>query len=288
MADGHTHPHEHVTDVPTTAETAVPSPRTLISDIADLSKVMLWAFFIAMGLRIFAYEPFNIPSESMLPNLMIGDYLLVAKYPYGYSRYSVPFGLPLFKGRVLESPVERGDVAVFKWPNDNRTDYIKRIIGLPGDKLQMIDGILHLNGQIVRRKRVIDFKVWDVPNSTCGDPQSKLYPYRRVLASGEAVCIVPQYREYLPSGRSYLTLDLIPIGIADNTAVYTVPPAHYFAMGDNRDDSDDSRVAMAQGGVGYVPTENLVGRADILFFSSKGSSPVWKAMRTERILKSIQ
>lgn len=287
MAEGHA--DLRITDAPSVdMATSVAAPALLMRDIADLCRIVLWAFAIAMGLRIFVYEPFNIPSESMLPNLMIGDYLLVAKYPYGYSRYSVPFGLPLFKGRIFESPVTRGDVAVFKWPNDNRTDYIKRIVGLPGDKIQMIDGILQLNGTPVRRKRVIDFKVWDVPNSTCGDPKSKLYPYRRVLENGKAVCIVPQYREYLPGGRSYLMLDLIPIGRADNSAVYTVPPAQYFAMGDNRDDSDDSRITMAQGGIGYVPAENLVGRADILFFSSNGTAPVWKATRRERILKHIQ
>jgi signal peptidase I len=289
MADGHAEIYENVAPAP-----AKPVPSPFLYEIVDLGKVILWAFAIAMGLRIFAWEPFNIPSESMLPNLIIGDYLLVAKYPYGYSRYSVPFGLPLFKGRLLESQVKRGDIAVFKWPSDNRTDYIKRIIGLPGDRLQMVDGILRLNGKSIQRKRVVDFKVWDTPNSTCGSVASKLYPYRRVLQNGAAVCVVPQYREYLPGGRSYLTLDLIPIGSADNTAVYTVPPEHYFAMGDNRDDSEDSRVAVALGGVGFVPAENLVGRADLLFFSTDGSASAlnvfkWKkAVRRERLLRHIK
>ncbi len=266
----------------------------MLKEIGDLAKVVLWALAIATGLRIAAYEPFNIPSESMLPNLIIGDYLLVAKYPYGYSRYSMPFGLPLFKGRVMEKAVTRGDVAVFKWPSDNRTDYIKRIIGLPGDRLQMIDGKLYLNGMKVVRKRVVDFKVWDTLNSTCGNPASKLYPYRRVLPSGVAVCVVPQYREYLPEGRSYLTLDLQRLGPSDNTGVYTVPPGYYFAMGDNRDDSEDSRVSVGAGGVGYVPAENLVGRADLLFFSTDGSARLWqvtkwgKATRTGRIFQSIK
>ncbi len=286
-------PRAAVADTETVAA-PVAAAADLLREIADLARVMLWALAIALGLRIFAYEPFNIPSESMLPNLIIGDYLLVAKYPYGYSRYSVPFGLPLFKGRMLGAPVTRGDVAVFKWPNDNRTDYIKRIIGLPGDRLQMIDGKLHLNGEMLKRKRVIDFKVWEEENSTCGNPSSKLYPYRTVLTSGAAVCIVPQYREFLPGGRSYLTIDLQPIGPSDTTGVYTVPPGYYFAMGDNRDDSEDSRVSIGAGGVGYVPAENLVGRADFLFFSTDGSARLWQvskwrqAMRSDRIFSSIK
>jgi signal peptidase I len=281
------------TDVAPAAAGATAS-QSFLRDLTDIVKIMLWALAIAMGLRIFAWEPFNIPSESMLPNLLIGDYLLVAKYPYGYSRYSIPFGLPLFGGRVLEQEVTRGDIVVFKWPNDNRTDYIKRIIGLPGDRLQMIDGLLHINGKKVQRKRVVDFKVWATPNSTCDQSGSKLYPYRQVLADGKAVCIVPQYREFLPGGRNYLTLDLIPIGSADNTTVFTVPRGNYFAMGDNRDDSDDSRVALAQGGVGFVPAENLVGRADLLVFSTDGSASVWdvlhwrKAARSKRMFTRLQ
>jgi signal peptidase I len=280
------------------ADTAVPDATAkqelgLLREIYDLGKIILWALGIATGLRVAAYEPFNIPSESMLPGLLIGDYLLVAKYPYGYSRYSLPFGLPLFKGRIFDAPVTRGDVAVFKWPSDNRTDYIKRIIGLPGDKIQMIKGVLHLNGAPVKRKLVTEFKVWDTPNSTCGNPQSKLYLYRRVLASGEAVCILPQYREYLPGGRNYLTLDLQVSGPADNTGVYVVPKGYYFALGDNRDDSEDSRVSLGAGGVGFVPAENMVGRADMLFYSTDGRADLWqvhkwgKATRSNRIFKKV-
>jgi signal peptidase I len=281
-------------DVAGNAASSAQTQSGLLREIFDLAKVVMWALAIAMGLRITAYEPFNIPSESMLPGLMIGDYLLVAKYPYGYSRHSVPFGLPLFKGRILGSAVTRGDVAVFKWPNDNRTDYIKRIIGLPGDKLQMLKGTLYINGAPVRRKMVVDFKVWDTPNSTCGNAMSKLYMYRRVLKNGQAVCIVPQYREYLPEGRSFLTLDLLPFGPADTTSVFTVPAGHYFAMGDNRDDSEDSRIGLGQGGVGFVPAENLVGRAEILFFSTDGTASLadvgkWRrSMRSERVFKKIK
>jgi signal peptidase I len=272
------------------ADDAQPS---LLREIYDLGKIIIWALGIATSLRVAAYEPFNIPSESMLPGLLTGDYLLVAKYPYGYSRYALPFGLPLFKGRIFDKPVVRGDVAVFKWPNDNRTDYIKRIIGLPGDKIQMINGIVHLNGTPIKRKLVTEFKVWDTPNSTCGNPQSKLYPYRRVLASGEAVCILPQYREFLPGGRTYLTLDLQALGPADNTGVYVVPKGYYFALGDNRDDSEDSRVSLGSGGVGFVPAENMVGRADMLFYSTDGSADLWQvhkwgsATRTNRLFKKV-
>ena len=191
----------------------------------------------------------------MLPTLLVGDYLFVSKYAYGYSRHSMPFSPPIFDGRVWEDPVTRGDVAVFKLPRDNKTDYIKRIVGLPGDRLQLVDGELHINGEAVVRERVEDFAQRDENGN---------------------VSRSRQYRETLPNGVSYMTLDKVANGPADNTRVFQVPPGHYFAMGDNRDNSLDSRFAH---GVGYVPAENLVGRAEILFFSTDGSARFWEFWR---------
>ena len=215
-------------------------------------KTVVYAVLIALVIRTVAYEPFNIPSGSMLPTLLIGDYVFVSKFPYGYSRHSMPLSPPLFSGRINSAPVARGDIAVFKLPTDNSTDYIKRIIGLPGDHIQVREGVLHINGKAVKRERVDDFVQ---------------------KHSGARYGQVRQYRETLPNGRSYLTLDLQPRGMADNTNVYVVPADHYFAMGDNRDDSTDSRFLEH---VGFVPAENLVGRADMIFFSVDGSARIWE------------
>lgn len=234
-------------------------------------KTIVIALLIAVVFRSFAFQPFNIPSESMLPTLLVGDYLFVSKYAYGYSRHSFPFSPPVFDGRIMESPVERGDVAVFKLPRDNRTDYIKRIIGLPGDQVQIRDSVIHINGQPISRERVEDF-VTDDPN----------------LSLDRA----PQYRETLPNGVSYLTLDLYGELENDNTPVYRVPEGYYFAMGDNRDNSADSRLPMSRG-VGMIPAENLVGRAEIVTFSTDGSARWWEfwrwigAMRFDRFFKDI-
>jgi signal peptidase I len=230
-------------------------------------KTVIYAVLIALVIRTVAYEPFNIPSGSMLPTLLIGDYVFVAKFPYGYSRHSIPMSPPLFDGRINESPVVRGDIAVFKFPKDNETDYIKRIIGLPGDRIQVTRGVLYINGKAVKRERVDDF--------VSNDPREN---FRGAGAR------VRQYRETLPNGRTYLTLDaryqeknasvMVISGLdADNTGVYLVPPGHYFAMGDNRDDSSDSRFLNH---VGFIPAENLVGRADIIFFSVNGEARIWE------------
>ena len=218
-------------------------------------KTVVYAVLIALVIRTVAYEPFNIPSGSMLPTLLIGDYVFVSKFPYGYSKHSIPLSLPLFDGRINEAPVKRGDIAVFKLPTDNSTDYIKRIMGLPGDRLRIADGVLQINGKAVKRQRVEDFVQ---------------------KHSGARYGRVRQYRETLPNGRSYLTLDLQPRGMADNTNVYVVPPDHYFAMGDNRDDSTDSRFLDH---VGFIPAENLVGRADMIFFSVNDQARIWEVWK---------
>jgi signal peptidase I len=226
----------------------------------DTAKTIIYAVLIALFIRTVAYEPFNIPSGSMIPTLLVGDYLFVSKFSYGYSRHSLPLSLPLIPGRIFESAPERGDVAVFKLPSDNRTDYIKRLVGLPGDRIQMIRGRLWINGKMVERRRIEDFV----------EPAG---PGRFVR--------IAQFIETLPNGREHRILEYGDDRELDNTPVFTVPPGHYFAMGDNRDNSLDSRVPNQPGlgGVGFVPAVNLVGRAEVLFFSTDGSARFWEVWR---------
>jgi signal peptidase I len=212
-------------------------------------RTIVIAVLIAVGVRTFAYEPFNIPSSSMEPTLLIGDYLFVSKLSYGYSRHSLPFGVPLFSGRILASEPERGDVAVFTYPRDDKTDYIKRIVGLPGDKIEVREGVLHINDAPVRRELL-----------TASEEAEFGYGQSGFL-----------YYETLPNGRRHLIREINDEQRYDNFPAVVVPEGHYFAMGDNRDNSLDSRAD-----VGFVPFENLVGRADILFFSHDGSSPWWQ------------
>jgi signal peptidase I len=227
--------------------------------LVETVKTVVYAVLIALVVRTVAYEPFNIPSGSMVPTLLTGDYLFVSKFSYGYSRYSLPFGLPLFAGRItlpFSHPPQRGDVAVFKLPTDTSTDYIKRIVGLPGDHIQVRHGILYINDQAA-------------PRRPAGD-----YEYEE----NGVVVVLHQYVEALPRGPGEAPLDhpIIKVGDngpLDNTPVYDVPPGHYFGMGDNRDNSQDSRVLSA---VGYIPAENLVGKAQFLFFSTDGWARWWE------------
>ncbi|MEP9397257.1 signal peptidase I [Mesorhizobium sp. KR2-14] len=228
-------------------------PQKKSGGLGETVSVIIQALLLALVIRTFLFQPFSIPSGSMRPTLLEGDYLFVTKWAYGYSRYSLPFSPDLFSGRIWGSEPERGDVAVFKFPPNPALDYIKRVVGLPGDRIQMKDGQLFINGEGVPRVKIGQI---DNPDIT------------------EVSRPVDVYRETLPNGVSYDTLDLTPNSIGDNTREFVVPEGHYFMMGDNRDNSTDSRFS-----VGYVPSENLVGRANIIFFSiAEGASPleIWK------------
>jgi len=228
-------------------------------------KTFLWALFCAVILRSFLFEPFHIPSSSMYPNLLIGDYIFVNKYTYGYSRYSFPLGLNLFEGRIFKNTPQRGDIAVFRLPSHPSINYVKRLIGLPGDNIQMRDGTLFINDQEVKRTFEGDALEAEI---------KKKFTFQK-------------YSEILPNGKKINTYnrDNTP---QDNTGIYTVPAGHYFFMGDNRDDSQDSRFLNF---VGYVPEQNLVGRASIVFFSNPNSifdlSEWFKTIRFERIGKAL-
>jgi signal peptidase I len=209
--------------------------------LGETLSVIVQALLLALVIRTFLFQPFSIPSGSMRPTLLEGDYLFVTKWAYGYSRHSFPFSPPLFSGRIWGEAPARGDVVVFKYPPNPSLDYIKRVIGLPGDRVQMREGQLFINGEPVRREKVGQI---DNPDITEQDRP------------------VDVYRETLPNGVSYDTLDINPGSIEDTTREFVVPEGHYFMMGDNRDNSTDSRF-----NVGFVPAENLVGRANIIFFS---------------------
>ena len=226
-------------------------------------KSILFAIFIALIIRSFIAEPFNIPSGSMKPNLLVGDFIFVSKWSYGYSKHSLPFSLPLIPNRIFKSMPERGAVVVFKTPQDNRTDYIKRVIGLPGDKIKIINGQIMINNSLIERKREKDFI--DV---------GKNYEIKRLR----------KYTEFFYDNQIEV-LDISDNGLVDNTSLFTVPKDHFFVMGDNRDNSQDSRFLNV---VGYIPVENLVGKAQFVFFSLENSRfyEIWKwpwAIRFDRI-----
>ncbi|MDE2363788.1 MAG: signal peptidase I [Hyphomicrobiales bacterium] len=242
--------------------------------LGETIKVIIQALLIALVVRTLLFQPFNIPSGSMIPTLLIGDFLFVSKYSYGYSRYSIPFSPDVFSGRVLASRPKRGDVVVFKLPRDTSQDYIKRVIGLPGDKIQMIKGRLYINGQMTPR-----------------EPIEKVRTEDRMGEMTE----VPTYKETLPGGVTHTIIEIEgDTGFNDNTGVFEVPPDHYFMMGDNRDNSTDSRVSPDHGGVGYVPYENLEGRAEMIFFSVKEGYAAWEfwnwpwSVRFDRLFQPVR
>jgi signal peptidase I len=227
-----------------------------------IKLVLIVAFF-----RSFVFSPFNIPSESMLPRLENGDYLLAAKWSYGFSSYSLPFSLPLLPSRILARQPARGDVVIFKAPPGNDVDYIKRVIALPGDTVQMIGGTLHLNGVAVPKQKIADFVIKVSANTSCIAPE-----FEAVEKDGSPSCHYPQFRETLPEGKQYNVLDL-GYRPQDDTPPVIVPAGHVFLMGDNRDNSMDSRFpAVEGGGIGLVPQDNLIGRATIVMWSTDGSA----------------
>lgn len=216
----------------------------------DTIKTIVYAIFIAVVIRSLWFEPFKIPSGSMYPTLYVGDYLFVSKYTYGYSKHSFPFSLPLFEGRIWQDAPKRGDVVVFKNPQDNSTDYIKRVIGLPGDLVKLENGRLYINGKQLERKNEQEFVI------------------RNKFGGAERY---NKYVEVLPEGKEHFILEVSDSEINDDFEEVKIPDGSYFMMGDNRDRSDDSRV-----NVGFVPAENLVGKARFLFFSHNDEDAWYK------------
>ena len=251
----------------TSAPFPMPTTRPKKSEARDFIEFLVKLVIIVVAVRSLFVATFSIPSESMLPRLMVGDYLFVQKWPYGYSRHSFPGSPPLFEGRLFGSLPARGDVVVFKAPPANTVDYIKRVIGLPGDTVQMRGGQLFLNGRAVPKQRVDDFVAAVTANSPCFAPE-----FSEAGSGGTTRCRYPRYRETLPGGKGYDVLDVANSG-ADDTRVFTVPAGHLFLMGDDRDKSADSRFPAIEGsGIGFVPVENLEGRAWVSVFSTDGSA----------------
>jgi signal peptidase I len=227
---------------------------------------LLWAVLIALTIRSLAFEPYNIPSSSMVPSLLVGDYLFITKHDYGYSRHSFPFSIPLVPGHIFAKSPKQGDVVIFKVPTDNRTDYIKRVIGLPGDRIQMVNGRLYINDQLVERQKIGE-EDWMT--------EQGLIHYTR-------------YEEILPNGVRHLIYEQSDTKTTDDTDIFIVPEGYFFAMGDNRDNSLDSRF------FGPVPMHNLEGKARFIFYSNNGAGSFWefwkwgRSLRLERFFKGIK
>lgn len=258
-------------------ETPAPAEKpkkSLLTELWEIVKTVFFALLIAFVLRVFLFQPFTIPSASMEPTLLEGDYIIVSKWPYGYSRHSLalPWSPHIFSGRIGGGAVERGDIVVFRLPRDDHTDYIKRVVGLPGDRIQVREGLLYINDRPVSR--------------------TPMAPETLETAYGAREAL--RWRETLPGpgGATFTSYDFGPGQDLDDTGVYVVPAGHYFMMGDSRDNSVDSRVAPGSGGVGFVPAENIVGRADIILLSwQPGASlfdiPSWFRVRPSRFFTSL-
>ena len=221
------------------------------NEMVEVGKTVFYALLIALVLRVLLFQPFTIPSASMEPTLLTGDYIIVSKYSYGFSKHSIPLSPPIFKGRILFHAPQRGDIIVFKLPRDNKTDYIKRLIGLPGDHIQVKKGTVFVNNQPIAQM-----------------PQGQTtIDLSGFMTKADVV------RERMANGKTYLTYSVDPTAPPENTDVFVVPEGEYFFMGDNRDNSLDSRFAPANEGVGFVPAENLEGKAQIILLSwHKGAS----------------
>lgn len=250
----------------------------------DWIKTLFWALLIAGGFRTLFFQPFWIPSESMKETLLIGDFLFVNKMAYGYSRYSCPFAVCPISGRLFASEPERGDVVVFRHPVTG-DDFIKRLIGLPGDTVQMRGGTLWLNGQEVPQTPDGKFEEIYEPQG----PLGKLPECENAPVGLGGICTRSRNIETLPGGRQHTVLNTTDRAYGDNTDVFTVPPGNYFFMGDNRDNSSDSRFSQTIGGVGMLPADYLIGRADRVMFSSAGSSMLYFwTWRPDRFFKAIE
>lgn len=228
------------------------------STILDTIKTLLVAGIIAISFRSVVAEPFNIPSGSMIPTLLVGDYLFVSKYSYGYSRYSFPFGIAPINGRIFEDAPKRGDVAVFRLPSNPSVDYIKRVVGLPGDVIQVKQGILYLNDVPVQRRLI-----------------------GTVQPTGKQSTADTVFRETFADGHEHTIQEVNDVQLFDNTPSFKVPAGHYFMMGDNRDNSSDSRSSS----VGVVPLENFIGKAQFIFFSVDQSARIWEVWKWPRSIR---
>ncbi|WP_333867101.1 signal peptidase I [Cypionkella sp.] len=252
--------------------------------IVDTIKTVVYALLIAGVFRTLFFQPFWIPSESMKDTLLIGDFVFVNKMAYGYSKYSCPFSICPISGRILGSEPARGDVVVFRHPV-NGSDFVKRLIGMPGDKVQIKGGIVFINGAEAPQVPDGQFEEIMGPQGPMGNR-----PRCENGAVGDgSICTRSRYRETLPNGVVHDVLNIEDNGYADNTDVFTVPEGEYFFMGDNRDNSQDSRFSQAIGGVGFVPAANLIGRADRIIFSSAGTSMLYFwTWRADRFFKAVE
>jgi signal peptidase I len=233
-------------------------------------RLIVEVLLIAWVIRSFVFAPFSIPSGSMLPALYIGDYVLVAKWPYGFSRYSFPWGFPSFEGRIFGGLPERGDIVVFRVPGSDE-DYVKRVIGLPGDRIAVQGGMLIVNGRPIPRHQAGTFAMPISANSPCRVVGGAT-PMTGTTDDGGPACLYPVFEETLPGGRTYSVIDQVDNPRADTVPEVVVPDGRLFLMGDNRDDSLDSRFSVEEGGIGFVPLENLVGRATLIFWSTDGTA----------------